>query len=143
MKHLTKYTLCLKYFRNIVIVMTKGKNKKMKITKIYLFFLPPLSLSGRGHCWLLQPTLPPTFVTAKKFEIFFIDTWVFGQREGKLNEWQYWQNQWRSQKSLTTFSFLYTTCTTFICDITLVLLKSIYISIFEPAVQILHCDHSF
>ena len=29
--------LCLKYFRNIVIVMTKGKNKKMKVAKIYLF----------------------------------------------------------------------------------------------------------
>ena len=41
-KHLTKSTLCLKYVRNIVIVMTKGKNRKIKIRKLYLFFLPHL-----------------------------------------------------------------------------------------------------
>ena len=29
-------------FQNVVIVMTKGKNKKMQTTKIYLFLLPPL-----------------------------------------------------------------------------------------------------
>ena len=55
-EHLTKSTLCFKYFRNIVIVMTKGKNKKIKITKIDLFLLPPLpSQDGRG----LQPPPPP------------------------------------------------------------------------------------
>ena len=47
-KHLTESTLCLKYFRNIFIVMTKGKTKKMKTMKIYLFLLPPLPLSGRN-----------------------------------------------------------------------------------------------
>ena len=40
--------------------MTKGKNKKMKIMKIYLFLLPPS----------------------------FVDTWVSGQRVGKLTEWE-------------------------------------------------------
>ena len=49
-------TLCFKYFRNIVIVVTKRKNKKMKITKIYLFLLPPLPSQGGG----LVATLPPT-----------------------------------------------------------------------------------
>ena len=49
-KHFTKSTLSLKYFRNIVIVMTKGKNKKMKITKIYLFLLPPLPSQNGGFC---------------------------------------------------------------------------------------------
>ena len=39
-------TFCLKYFRNIVIVMTKGKNKKIKTTNIYLFFEATPSLSG-------------------------------------------------------------------------------------------------
>ena len=72
-------TFCLKYFRNIVIVMTKGKNKKIKTTNIYLFLKPPLP-SPDSH--------PPTFLTAKIFEIFFIDTWVSGQRVGKLTVWQ-------------------------------------------------------
>ena len=39
--------------------MTKGKKKKMKTMKIYLFL-----------------------------KIFFIDTWVSGQRVGKLTVWQ-------------------------------------------------------
>ena len=39
----------LRYFRNIAIVMTKGKIKKIKIRKSYLFsVLPPLSSQDRG-----------------------------------------------------------------------------------------------
>ena len=78
-KHLTESTLCLKYFRNIVFVMTKGKNKKMKTTKIYLFLLQPLpSQDGEG---LLQPP-PPTFFTAKIFENFshrYMGIWTKGR----------------------------------------------------------------
>ena len=84
---LIESTLCLKYFRNIVIVMTKGKNKKMKTTKIYLFLLPPLPFQDGGG-GLLQPPHPPTFSTAKSFENFSIDAWVFVQRVGKLTVWQ-------------------------------------------------------
>ena len=45
-------------FQNIVIVMTKGKNKKMKTTKIYLFLLPPLPSQDGGGCCIAAP--PPT-----------------------------------------------------------------------------------
>ena len=62
----SKSTLCLKYFRNIVIVMTKGKNKKMKTTKIYLFLLPPLP-SQDGGVVALQPPQPPNFFYGKNF----------------------------------------------------------------------------
>ena len=49
-----------------VIVMTKGKNKKIKTTKIYLILLPPLPSQGGGG--LLQPPPhAPTFFTAKNF----------------------------------------------------------------------------
>ena len=65
-----------KYFRSIVIVMTKGKNNKMKTTKIYVSLLPPLPSQDGG---LLQTPQPPTFFTGKIFEKFFIDTWVSGQ----------------------------------------------------------------
>ena len=77
-EHLTRSTLCFKYFRNIVIVMTKGKNKKIKITKIDLFLLPPLpSQDGRG----LQPP-PPQIFTAKTFDIFlyrYMGIWTKGR----------------------------------------------------------------
>ena len=51
-KHLSKSNLCLKYFRNIIIVMIKGKNKKIKLRKIYPFLLPPLPSQDGG---LFQP----------------------------------------------------------------------------------------
>ena len=74
---LTESTLCLKCFRNIVVVMTKGKNKKMKTTKMYLFLL--LSLPSQAH----------NFFSRQNFlKIFFIDTWVSEQRVGKLTIWQ-------------------------------------------------------
>ena len=53
--------------------MTKGKNKKIKTTKIYLFLLPPLP-SQNGWVVATPPPLPlhpGTFFTAKIFEIFF------------------------------------------------------------------------
>ena len=84
---LIESTLCLKYFRNIVIVMTKGKNKKMKNTKILFIFAATPSYSGRGG-GLLHPPHFPTFSTAKFFENFSIDTWVSVQRVGKLTVWQ-------------------------------------------------------
>ena len=55
----------------------------MKTTKIYLFLLPSLpSLDGGGG--LLQPPTPQLFPRQKFLKIFFIDTWVSGQRVGKL-----------------------------------------------------------
>ena len=61
----------------------KRKNKKMKITKIYLFLLPPVpSQEGGGGCCIPPPL---NFFHSKNiFENFFIDTWVSGQRMGKL-----------------------------------------------------------
>ena len=42
--------------------MTKGENKKMKITNIYLFLLPPLhSQDGGGGGGVLQPPSPNLF----------------------------------------------------------------------------------
>ena len=52
--------------------MTKGKNEKMKTTKIYLFLLPPLPSQDGGGGGL------------QHLKNFFIDTWVSGQRVGKL-----------------------------------------------------------
>ena len=56
-KHLTQSTLCFKYFR---IVITKRKNKKIKITKIDLFLLPPgfplRTGGGGGGCCNPPPT---------------------------------------------------------------------------------------
>ena len=74
-KHLTKSTLCPKYFRNIVIVLTKGKNMKIKINKIYLVLLPPLPSQDGGVVVL------PTFFTAKIFETFlnrYMGIWTKG-----------------------------------------------------------------
>ena len=70
-KHLTKSTLCLKYFRNRVIVMTKGKNRKIKIRKLYLFFLPHLPSQDR-------PPPPPIPLLLVKDPVF--------QREDDIQE---------------------------------------------------------
>ena len=69
--------------------MTKGKNKKRKITKISLFVLPPLPSQhgGGGGGGLLQSPFS-NFFHGKNF---FIDTWLSGQRGNKLTEWQSWQ----------------------------------------------------
>ena len=86
-QHLTKCTLCLKYFRNIAIVMTKGKIKKSEITKIYLFLLPPLPSQDGGI--VATPSFPQLFSRQEFSNFFFIKRWVSGQRAGKLTEWQY------------------------------------------------------
>ena len=49
--------------------MTKGKNKKMKTTKINLFLLAPLPSQDGG--FVATPPHPPTFFMAKIFENFF------------------------------------------------------------------------
>ena len=57
----------------------------METTKIYLFLLPPLpSQDEGGGGGLLQPSIPQLFSPQKALKIFFIDTWVSGQRVGKL-----------------------------------------------------------
>ena len=64
--------------------MTKGENKKMKTAKIYLFLQPPLpSQDGR----VVATPHPQLFSLQKFLKIFFIDTWVSGQRVGKLAVW--------------------------------------------------------
>ena len=51
---------------------TEGKNKKMKITKIYLFFLPTLpSQDGGGEDCCNPPTPTPNVVHSKNFGKFF------------------------------------------------------------------------
>ena len=69
--------------------MTKGKNKKIKIRKIYLFLLPPLPFQDGegvgGGC--LNPPSPQLF-SRQNFKKNFIDTWVSGQKVGELTEWQ-------------------------------------------------------
>ena len=51
----------------------KGKNEKMKTTKIYLFLLPPAQDGGGGRLFPTPPPTPhpPTFSTAKIFEKCF------------------------------------------------------------------------
>ena len=62
-------------FQNIVIVMRKGKNKKMKTTKIYLFLLPPLpSQDGGGGLLHCSPPTPQRFSWEKFLKKIFIDT---------------------------------------------------------------------
>ena len=61
------------------------KTKKMKTTKIYLFLLPPLPSQDGG---LLQPPIPQLFSRQKLLKNFFTDTWISGQRVGKLTVWQ-------------------------------------------------------
>ena len=65
--------------------MTKGKNKKMKTTKIYLFLLPPLPSQDGGE---VVVATPPTFFVAKIFENFFhryMGIWTNG---GKWTVWE-------------------------------------------------------
>ena len=52
-------------FQELVIVMTKEKNKKMKTTKIYLFLLPPLPSQDGGG--VATPSPPPNFFHGKNF----------------------------------------------------------------------------
>ena len=53
--------------------MIKGKNKKMKITKMYLFLLPPLPSQDKG---VVATPSPQLFSR------------VSGKGVGKLVEWQ-------------------------------------------------------
>ena len=65
--------------------MAKGKNKKIKTTKIYLFLLPPLpSQDGGGGVVATHPH-PPTFFTAKIFEIFFHRYMGIWTKGGKID----------------------------------------------------------
>ena len=77
-------------FQEVVIVMTKGENKKVKTMKIYLFLLPPLPSQDGGGGGVVETPLPtPQLFSRQKFlKFFFIDTWISGQRVGKLTVWQ-------------------------------------------------------
>ena len=68
----------------------------MKTTKIYLFLLPPFpsqdgGVGGEGGGWgggggdgCYNPPTPQLFSWQKYLKNLFIDTWVSGQRVGKL-----------------------------------------------------------
>ena len=62
----------------------------MKTTKIYLFLLAPLPSQDGGGGVVATPLHPPPqlFPRQKFLKYFFIDTWVSGQRVGKLTIWQ-------------------------------------------------------
>ena len=68
--------------------MTKGKNKKMKSTKIYLFLLPPpRSQDERLLQPLPHPPPPQTFFTAKIFENFlhrYMGIWTKGVKIDRM-----------------------------------------------------------
>ena len=67
-------------FRNIVVVVTKGKNKKIKIRKICLFLLSLVPSQDGGVVAIPDPHPPQLF--SRQF--FFADTWVSGPRAGEL-----------------------------------------------------------
>ena len=70
-KHLSKSTLCLKYFRNVIIVKIKGNNKKINIWKIYLFLLPSLPFQDEVKPFTLSmnivPELHPSSISLHPF----------------------------------------------------------------------------
>ena len=57
----------------------------MKITKIYLFLLPPLPSEDGG---IVATPTPQLFSLQTFLKKFFIDTWVSRQRVGKWTVWQ-------------------------------------------------------
>ena len=56
----------------------------MKATKIYLFLLPPLPSQDGGGGVVATPSPRQLFPRQKFLKHFFTDTWVSGQRVGKL-----------------------------------------------------------
>ena len=65
----------------------KRKNKKMKITKIYLFLLPHLPSQDGGRLFQPSSPPPPNFFTAKIFEKFFhryMGIWKKGGQIGRM-----------------------------------------------------------
>ena len=60
------YFISQVFQEHIDIVMTKGKNKKIKITKIDLFLLPPFP-SQDGGVVTAPPPPPPNFFRGKNF----------------------------------------------------------------------------
>ena len=68
--------------------MIKGKNKKIKIMKIYLFLTTSLLYKEGGELEVVVTPPPPTFFTAKIFETFFHRYMGIWTRLGKFTEWQ-------------------------------------------------------
>ena len=72
-KHLSKPILSLMYCRDIIIVMTKGKIRKLKLGKFTYFCCQPFALRTEERVVAtLRPPPPflPNFFTAKFFESF-------------------------------------------------------------------------
>ena len=72
------FTLCLKYFRNIVFIVTKGQNRKIEVREILFISAATSSFSGRGIV-ANPPTPPPP-------PKLFLHTRVARQRVVKLDE---------------------------------------------------------
>ena len=81
--HLNKSTLCLEYFRNIVILMTKGKIVST-LGKFTYFCCYPFPIRT-GVCG--NHSIPQLF-SRQNILKFFTEAWIPGLKVGKLTKWQ-------------------------------------------------------
>ena len=63
----TKFILCFKTFRNIVIIATKEQNKKIQIKKICIFVLLPFPLGTGGGSVVAKPPTSLILFPLQKF----------------------------------------------------------------------------
>ena len=98
MKYPTKSTYGLKYFRNIVIILTNGQHTKIQLGKKHLFLLPccppPPSLSGwGGGGWVVSTPLPPNFFHCNLFLIRDSLSYARGLSTVERIQWMFIVNQ--------------------------------------------------